>query len=372
MAITTNFDLTHAPSTFQEKLNTSLQQMSQIKLHQLMENHQYREQQRRTQQERNSLSKIFEQNGYAPQESNILSEMMLRDPKNIPIVMNAISNMKKQQGQQNPETGISQLAQQQPQGYQQLTPENTQMENMAPQGQVPQMASMRKPMPVQQPVQQQAPQIPQNLAQAMTSIKPMAGSLAEQKVLDREQRKKMHEEKMAFEEKKERRKITSKQEEDFDEKIEASKKQEETINEMLAFLPKARVGYLKNIMQKLVIGELLRNVPTQIVHAKLVELTQGARAAYDAARLSNLDVDLFSKSLENARNTREGITAIAKTQLRRINVLKYKNGLKRDIKEQNGGILPYDWKDKINIQAEAYSKYQWQETMNDLRRYSGK
>jgi hypothetical protein len=158
----TIFDPSASPYGLREGGDKVIQQLTNIKLQQLLQKHQQAEQQRQAESERSRLQSILTgPGGYSQQKAAILANI---PTKNWAQAMEYLGYPgEEQQGQavEQPTTGMNQLVQQlTQQQYQPLTQENTEMQNLAQQGQVPRMASMIKKAPTtqQQALQQQMKQ----------------------------------------------------------------------------------------------------------------------------------------------------------------------------------------------------------------------
>lgn len=104
----------------------------------------------------------------------------------------------------------------------------------------------------------------------------------------------------------------------------------------------------QSVKDKLGIPNWFMNTETQLAQAEMSALAQGAAAAFDTSRLTNLDVELFRKSLVSLKNTPEAIQAISQIRILQEQAAIVKDKAREQIMKANGGYAPIDLEDRIN------------------------
>lgn len=95
------------------------------------------------------------------------------------------------------------------------------------------------------------------------------------------------------------------------------------------------------------LSHLGETVPQELLNKLTNKLTQGASAAYNVGQLNQSEFEAFKLSLLSAKNSPEGLIALAKNAKLEIQATKEKWRTYRSIVKENNGIAPDDVLDEL-------------------------
>jgi hypothetical protein len=108
-----------------------------------------------------------------------------------------------------------------------------------------------------------------------------------------------------------------------------------------------RVGQEQILLEKLGMGELFRNKDTEFVHAALANEAQGFMDAFHIARPNQKEFEAYERSNANAHLSKDQLIAMGKAKIMQKQAQVIEDDERIVLKKENGGVLPLDWKQQV-------------------------